>query len=156
MKCKTKLMMMCISMILIPLLLTCLTFVSVGRYMVKKNYDLRQEITQEVLEQERASAGAIAAFLEQPLNGFESLIAPTFFKSMIFAIVVILVLTSIMLSLWLHKSMISPINELNVAMNHIKNGNFYIYGKEHLVRGYEEIVNKLISLGCYVEEEDED
>ena len=35
-------------------------------------------------------------------------------------------------------------------------GNFYIYGKEHLIRGYEEIINKLVSLGCYLEEEDED
>lgn len=35
-------------------------------------------------------------------------------------------------------------------------GNYYIYGEEYLVRGYEEIINKLISLGCYVEEEDED
>ena len=43
---------------------------------------------------------------------------------MIFAIVVILVLTGVVLSLWLYKSLLSPINELNVAMKHIKNGNF--------------------------------
>ncbi len=124
MKLKTKLMMTCLSMILVPLLLTCLTFVSVGRYMVKRNYDLRQEISQEILEQSPINGGAIAAFLEQPLDGFESLISPTFFKSMIFAIIVILVLTGVILSLWLHKSLLSPINELNVAMKHIKNGNF--------------------------------
>ena len=124
MKLKTKLMMTCLSMILVPLLLTCLTFVSVGRYMVKQNYDLRQEISQEILEQAPMNGGAIVAFLEQPLSGFESLIAPTFFKSMIFAIVVILVLTGVALSLWLHKSLLAPINELNVAMKQIKNGNF--------------------------------
>lgn len=111
-------------MILVPLLLTCLTFISVGRYMVKRNHDLRQEISQEVIEQSDLDGSAIADFLEQPLDGFERLISPTFFKSMIFAIVVILVLTGVVLSLWLYKSLLSPINELNVAMKHIKNGNF--------------------------------
>lgn len=111
-------------MILVPLLLTCLTFISVGRYMVKRNHDLRQEISQEVIEQSDLDGSAIADFLEQPLDGFERLISPTFFKSMIFAIVVILVLTGVVLSLWLYKSLLFPINELNVAMKHIKNGNF--------------------------------
>ncbi len=124
MKLKTKLMVTCLSMILVPLLLTCLTFISVGRYMVKSNHDLRQEISQEVIEQSDLDGSAIADFLEQPLDGFERLISPTFFKSMIFAIVVILVLTGVVLSLWLYKSLLSPINELNVAMKHIKNGNF--------------------------------
>ena len=124
MKLKTKLMVTCLSMILVPLLLTCLTFISVGRYMVKRNHDLRQEISQEVIEQSDLDGSAIADFLEQPLDGFERLISPTFFKSMIFAIVVILVLTGVVLSLWLYKSLLSPINELNVAMKHIKNGNF--------------------------------
>lgn len=124
MKLKTKLMVTCLSMILVPLLLTCLTFISVGRYMVKRNHDLRQEISQEVIEQSDLDGSAIADFLEQPLDGFERLISPTFFKSMIFAIVVILVLTGVVLSLWLYKSLLFPINELNVAMKHIKNGNF--------------------------------
>lgn len=124
MKLKTKLMMTCLSMILIPLLLTCLTFLTVGRYMVKRNNDLRQEITQEVVERGPMEAGVVAEFMEQQLDGFERLISPAFFKSMIFAIIVILVFTGVMLSLWLYRSLVSPINELNVAMKHIKNGNF--------------------------------
>ena len=124
MKLKTKLMMTCLSMILIPLLLTCLTFLTVGRYMVKRNNDLRQEITQEVVERGPMEAGIVAEFMEQQLDGFERLISPAFFKSMIFAIIVILVFTGVMLSLWLYRSLVSPINELNVAMKHIKNGNF--------------------------------
>jgi signal transduction histidine kinase len=92
--------------------------------MVKRNHDLRQEISQEFMEQSLLDDNAIADFLEQPLDGFERLISPTFFRSMIFAMVVILVLTGVVLSLWLYKSLLSPINELNVAMKHIKNGDF--------------------------------
>ena len=121
MKLKTKLMVTCLSMILIPLLLTCLTFITVGRYMVQQNQDLRQEITQEFVEKFPTN---VRNFLEEPLDGFERLISPTFFKSMIFAIIIILVFTGVMLSLFLHKTLVSPINELNVAMKHIKNGDF--------------------------------
>ena len=121
MKLKTKLMVTCLSMILIPLLLTCLTFVTVGAYMVQKQIGFRQEITQEV---EQKAQIDISKFLEEPMEGFERIIAPTFLKNMIFAIVIILMFTGIMLSLWLYKGLISPINELNVAMKHIKNGDF--------------------------------
>lgn len=114
-------MVTCLSMILIPLLLTCLTFITVGRYMVQQNQDLRQEITQEFVEKFPTN---VRNFLEEPLDGFERLISPTFFKSMIFAIIIILVFTGVMLSLFLHKTLVSPINELNVAMKHIKNGDF--------------------------------
>lgn len=124
MKLKTKLMITCLSMILIPLLLTCLTFIMVGRYMVYRNEGLRQEIVQEVVENNPVNMGVIGDFLEEPLDGFERLISPSFFKHMIFAIIIILVFTGVMLSIWLHKSLVSPINELNVAMKHIKNGDF--------------------------------
>lgn len=121
MKLKTKLMVACLSMILIPLLLTCFTFLTVGRYMVHQNQELGREIAQEVKAYTEVS---IREFLEEPLEGFERIISPTFFRSMIFAIVIILVFTGVMLSLFLHKTLVSPINELNVAMRHIKNGDF--------------------------------
>lgn len=121
MKLKTKLMIACLSMILIPLLLTCFTFLTVGRYMVKQNKEIGKEIVQEV---EAYTQVTIRDFLEEPLEGFERIISPTFFRSMIFAIIIILVFTGVMLSLFLHKTLVSPINELNVAMKHIKNGDF--------------------------------
>lgn len=121
MKLKTKLMVTCLSMILIPLLLTCLTFVMVGAYMVQKQIGFRQEITQEVEERTHLD---LSSFLEEPMEGFDRIIAPTFLKNMIFSIIIILVFTGVMLSLWLYKGLISPINELNVAMKHIKNGDF--------------------------------
>lgn len=89
--------------------------------MVQKQIGFRQEITQEV---EQKAQIDISKFLEEPMEGFERIIAPTFLKNMIFAIVIILMFTGIMLSLWLYKGLISPINELNVAMKHIKNGDF--------------------------------
>jgi len=121
MKLKTKLMVTCLSMILIPLLLTSLTFVAVGAYMVQKEIGFRQEITQEMEERTQLD---LSSFLVEPMEGFDRIIAPTFLKNMIFSIIIILVLTGVMLSLWLYKGLISPINELNVAMKHIKNGDF--------------------------------
>lgn len=121
MKLKTKLMITCMSMILIPLLLTCLTFITVGQYMVHRQDAFRQEISQEVTEQGQRN---LADLLEKQVDGFEKIIAPVFLKNMIFAIVVILVFTGILLSIWIYKDLVSPINELNVAMGHIKNGDF--------------------------------
>lgn len=89
--------------------------------MVHQNQELGREIAQEV---EAYTEVSIREFLEEPLEGFERIISPTFFRSMIFAIVIILVFTGVMLSLFLHKTLVSPINELNVAMRHIKNGDF--------------------------------
>ena len=121
MKLKTKLMITCLSMILIPLLLLCLTFVTIGHYMVQRQEGFRQEFTQEVEEKVHIE---ISDFLEEPMEGFERIIAPNFLKNMLFSIIIIFVFTSVMLSLWLYKGLISPINELNVAMKHIKNGDF--------------------------------
>ncbi len=121
MKLKTKLLITCLSMILIPLVLTCLTFVTVGRYMVVQQGDFRQEASQGA---GRNTGDDINNFFEEPMDGFDQIIAPTFLKNMIFSIVIILVFTGIMLTTWLYKGLISPINELNVAMKYIKNGDF--------------------------------
>ena len=59
MKLKTKLLITCLSMILIPLILTFLTFVMVGRYMVVRQYDFRQEIKQEVEQHTNADISMI-------------------------------------------------------------------------------------------------
>ncbi len=124
MKLKTRLMITCMSMVLIPLLLTCLTFLMVGRYAVQKQHAFREEILQE-----RQEAGAeghlnLAALLENQTVGFEQIIAPGFLKNMIYAIIIILVFTGVLLSIWIYRDLVSPINELNVAMSHIKKGDF--------------------------------
>lgn len=121
MKLKTRLMVTCLSMILIPLLLTCLTFITTGRYMIERREGFQEYISQET---GRPTASDIRKFLEEPMEGFEKIIAPSFLKNMIFSVVIILVFTSVILSMWIYRGLISPINELNVAMGHIKNGDF--------------------------------
>lgn len=53
-----------------------------------------------------------------------SLISRHLLVDMSIAILLILVFTSIMLTQWIHKSVFSPIDRLNVAMQKIKDGNF--------------------------------
>ncbi len=53
-----------------------------------------------------------------------SLISRNLLIDMFIAIVCILVFTSLMLTQWIHKGVFAPINQLNVAMQKIKEGNF--------------------------------
>lgn len=53
-----------------------------------------------------------------------SLISRHLLVDMSIAILLILIFTSIMLTQWIHKSVFSPIDRLNVAMQKIKDGNF--------------------------------
>ncbi len=124
MKLKTRLMITCMSMVLIPLLLTCLTFLMVGRYALQKQHAFREEILQESPEVGTEGHLNLAALLEKQTDGFERIIAPAFLKNMIYAIIIILVFTGVLLSVWIYRDLVSPINELNVAMNHIKKGDF--------------------------------
>lgn len=52
-----------------------------------------------------------------------SLISKVLLVDMFIAIVLILLFTGLMLTQWIHKSVIKPVNELNVAMQKIKDGN---------------------------------
>lgn len=53
-----------------------------------------------------------------------SIFSRSFLVDMFLAIVLILVLTSMVLTQWIHKSVFSPINRLNLAMQKIAEGNF--------------------------------
>ncbi len=53
-----------------------------------------------------------------------ALISRNLLIDMFIAIVFILIFTSLMLTQWIHKGVFTPINELNVAMQKIKEGNF--------------------------------
>jgi len=53
-----------------------------------------------------------------------SLISKHLLIDMFIAILLILIFTSIMLTRWIHKGVFNPVNELNVAMRKIKEGNF--------------------------------
>ncbi len=62
-----------------------------------------------------------SVFVVAKLN---ALISRNLLIDMFIAIVCILIFTSIMLTQWIHKGVFTPINELNVAMQKIKDGNF--------------------------------
>lgn len=53
-----------------------------------------------------------------------SLISKHLLRDMFIAIFFILMFTSLMLTRWIHRGVFNPINELNVAMRKIKEGNF--------------------------------
>lgn len=53
-----------------------------------------------------------------------SLISKPLLVDMFIAILIILVFTSMMLTRWIHKGVFEPVNQLNVAMKKIKDGNF--------------------------------
>lgn len=53
-----------------------------------------------------------------------SLISKHLLIDMFVAILIILVLTSLMLTRWIRRGVINPVNELNIAMKRIKEGNF--------------------------------
>ncbi len=52
------------------------------------------------------------------------LISKQLLRDMFIAILFILIFTSLMLTQWIHKGVFRPINELNIAMRKIKEGNF--------------------------------
>lgn len=62
-----------------------------------------------------------SAFVITKVN---SLISKPLLIDMFIAISLILIFTSMMLTQWIHKSVFNPVNELNVAMKKIKEGNF--------------------------------
>ncbi len=62
-----------------------------------------------------------SAFVVTKVN---SLISKHLLVDMFVAILLILVFTSFMLTQWIHRGVFNPINELNIAMRKIKEGNF--------------------------------
>ena len=62
-----------------------------------------------------------SAFVVTKVN---TLISRQLLVDMFVAIVLILIFTSLMLTWWIHRGVFTPVNELNVAMRKIKEGNF--------------------------------
>ena len=58
------------------------------------------------------------------ISKVNSLISKHLLVDMFIAILVILIFTSMMLTQWIQKGVLNPINELNIAMRKIKEGNF--------------------------------
>lgn len=81
--------------------------------------DLEKYVKQIDFTFEDGSLGSV--FVVTKVN---SLISKHLLIDMFIAILLILIFTSLMLTQWIHKGVFNPINELNVAMRKIKEGNF--------------------------------
>ncbi len=58
------------------------------------------------------------------ISGIKTALSGSLIIYMSIAIIVILLLTSVLLTTWIGNSIFKPIDELNIAMQHIKDGNF--------------------------------
>lgn len=100
MKFRTRLQITFITICVLPLVLTIFSFLAIGSYLVHDK-------------------GSV--FVASQLN---SLISRTLLIDMVIAIIVILVFTAIMLTIWIRKSVFLPLTKLNEAMRKIEEGNF--------------------------------
>ena len=107
MKLKTRLRITFVTIILLPLLLTSLAFIGIGLVLL---------YTQKQLPPN--------PFDHNMMGMVDLLISRHLLMDMFIAMFLILLFTGIMLTRWINKGVIHPINELNVAMRKIKEGNF--------------------------------
>ncbi|MFI3238547.1 MAG: HAMP domain-containing sensor histidine kinase [Lachnospiraceae bacterium] len=121
MKLKTRLHVVCLLMVILPLLLTTIAFVSFGGYLLHARNDFRDQVANEDTRGLIFNENILFA---DSIEEYDSIISITLLQEMTIAIFVILLFSSVMLSRWIFKGMILPINELNIAMKEIRNGNF--------------------------------
>lgn len=107
MKLRTRLQITFLTIIILPVLLTVGAFVIIGRVLLQ----IRQDAVMGV-----ANERAMDVLLSPQL-------AKIMFICMAVAIIIILVITSVFLTLWISKGVFSPINQLNIAMQNIAEGN---------------------------------
>lgn len=107
MKLKTRLRITFVTIILLPLMLTSLAFIGIGLVLL---------YTQKQLPSN--------PFDHNMMGMVDLLISRHLLMDMFIAMFLILLFTGIMLTRWINKGVIHPINELNVAMRKIKEGNF--------------------------------
>ncbi len=101
-KLKTKMMILFLAIILVPMMCVVMAFLGYG-YSV--NIDMLQELSKKDL--------MVGAMVSRSL-----------LKNMLIAMVIILIVTSAMITAWLNKDVYRPLKELSVAMQHISMGDF--------------------------------
>lgn len=122
MKFKTRLWVMFITIIVLPLILTSLAFCGIGLYLMQ----VRKGAPAPPLAYEGSSQHV------QDIVG--SLISGHLLLDMFIAILLILIFTAIMLTRLIRDGFVKPINELNTAMRRIKEGSLE-YALETNVKG---------------------
>ncbi|MBO4809879.1 MAG: HAMP domain-containing histidine kinase [Lachnospiraceae bacterium] len=109
MKLKTRSKLTFVLIVVIPLLLSVVTVMAVKPIVIK-------EVALQMVEKTEDGLFTISL---QDEEAFRRIVTDT-----CVAIFIILVFTALMLTIWINKSIIDPINQLNVAMTKIKDGNF--------------------------------
>ena len=117
MKLKTRLLIAFLVMIFVPLTLTAVAFWSIGKAIKGQGIQFPMDPEMYIY--------------------FNDLIEPNFFVSMSVAIAVILVFTALVLSIWIYSSVFNPVQELNIAMKNIAEGNldYQVPTPEHRQKG---------------------
>lgn len=107
--------------------------------------DMQKLVKQIDIEFPDGDEGSI--FIVTKVN---SVVSKSLIREWLLAIIVILLLTSILLTRWIHKGVFSPIKEMNIAMQHIAAGDFdYVLERDdkdeigELYRSYEGMRLKL-------------
>lgn len=117
MRLKTKIIIIFVTVIILPLVLTCVAFFSIGHTISKEEQMIQQ------MEQEPG--------FEMGIN-LSGLISKRLMIDMIVAIVVILTVTSLLVTGWMLHGVYKPIRELNLGMQRIADGSFdYIIPSKH-------------------------
>ncbi|MDE6365036.1 MAG: HAMP domain-containing histidine kinase [Lachnospiraceae bacterium] len=99
---KTKMMILFLAIILVPMMCVVMVFLGYG-YSV--NIDMIQELSKKDI--------MIGAMVNRSL-----------LKSMLIAMVIILIMTSAIITAWLNRDIYRPLKELSLAMQHISMGDF--------------------------------
>ncbi|MCR4990834.1 MAG: HAMP domain-containing histidine kinase [Lachnospiraceae bacterium] len=107
MRFKTRLQITFLTIIVLPVLLALIAFAVIGKILFQRHPELCGH---------PSGVGSMEYL-------FTPDIAKPLFVYMAISIVCILAITGIALTIWIAKSIISPINELNVAMQNIAEGN---------------------------------
>ena len=101
-KLKTKMMILFLAIILVPLTCGIVVFFGYGYY---ENIDVIHELNKNEI--------MIGAMINRRLM-----------KYLVIAMVVILIITSAIITAWLNRDIYRPLKELSVAMQHISVGDF--------------------------------
>lgn len=110
MKLKTRLQITFLMIIILPVLLTAGAFILIGNFLAKSHGQV-----------ENIGIDPLGPHMEVVFTPDVS--RPLFFY-MLIAIILILIMTGVVLTTWIKQGLINPIQNLNIAMQNIAEGNF--------------------------------
>lgn len=109
MKLKTKLYITSAILISVPLILTLISFYLVGSFLTRSTSKINEI--------------GIVLNQEQMEMMFTPQVAKPLFIYMFFCVAIIMMATGTLIAAWIKKGMINPVNDLNIAMQEIAEGN---------------------------------